>query len=115
MLRDQDIVIHMKASIQIDMLVLVIIAIVVIVAVVFLVTSGVINPSGDIAKNAILRTCCQASMPLTCTLDATAIMCSIPQNMLSSFCGSDKCSLSAVAGKVNIVGDANIKKFCGCS
>ncbi|MFH1105950.1 MAG: hypothetical protein V1731_01935 [Candidatus Aenigmatarchaeota archaeon] len=105
----------MKALIHIDMLVLVIIAVVVIVAVVILIMNGVINPGGDIAKNVVLRTCCQASMPLTCTTSSDAIMCNIPQNMISSFCGSDKCPLSAVAGKVNVVGDANIKKFCGCS
>lgn len=104
----------MKGAIHIDMLVLVVIAIVVIVAIVSLVVSGVINPGGDFAKNAVARTCCQVNMPMTCSSDASVIICSIPQNMVSAFCGSDKCTLSQVAVKINIQ-SSDIKNFCGCS
>lgn len=104
----------MKGAVHIDMMVLIIIAIVVIVAIVFLVMSSVINPGGDIAKSAVVRTCCQVNMPMTCSSDATAITCSIPQNMISAFCGSDKCTLSQAAEKINIQ-SSDIRKFCGCA
>ncbi len=104
----------MKGAVHIDMMVLIIIAVVVIVAIVTLVVTGVTNPGGDLAKSAVVRTCCQVNMPMTCSSDASAITCSIPQNMIPSLCSTDKCTLLQVAEKINIR-SSDIRKFCGCT
>ncbi len=101
-----------KGMLSIDMIILVAIGVVVLVVVVGLVMVGGQQPGSDLAKQAFVRSCCQLNSQIVCS-NLAAAKCIVPGN-LKSFFGSGQQDLKKVATDIGIIGDDNVKKFCGC-
>lgn len=106
-----------KGMLAIEIMVIMILAVIVLAVLVGVIIFGGQKPTGDLAKQTFVRSCCQLNMPLTCT-NPSSVNCVVPKELQSSFPCTEsggKCvsSLTSAADKIGIT-SGNVKTFCGC-
>ncbi|MBI2085154.1 MAG: hypothetical protein HYT71_01425 [Candidatus Aenigmarchaeota archaeon] len=112
-------VVRKKGMMIVELMVIVVLAVIVLAVLIGIIILGGQQPTSDLAKQTLVRSCCQLNMPLSCS-NTQNVNCIVSKELEAGFdCtpidGSPcKKTLVEIAGKVGISDVSGVKTFCGC-